>query len=108
MAILALYGLYLVAGMRIRAEAGGQWIFFPLAWNPELAGGEHAWHGRPDAGHAGADADHARLHYRLADPMPFHLETWKMGEHVDLKRRQMIIAFLIGLAVALPSRSPPR
>ena len=66
-AILALYGLYLVAGMRIRAEAAGSGSSSARV-ESELAGGEHAWHGRLDAGHAGADADHARLHYRSSRP----------------------------------------
>lgn len=102
-AILALYGLYLVAGMRIRAEAGGQWIFFPLAWNPNsLVVNTLGTAGLTPATLALTPIMHAFIIEARGHPMPFHLETWKMGEHVDLKRRQMIIAFLIGLAVALP------
>ena len=101
--ILAFYCLYLVAGMRIRAEAGGQWIFFPIIWNPNAI----AVNSLGTAAFAPATLALLPIHHAFiiaprGHPMPFHLETWKMGEQVDLKPRQMMIAFAIGLAVALP------
>lgn len=101
--ILLIYALYLIAGMRIRSEAGGQWIFFPLSWNPNSflvnSLGTAAF---TPATLALLPLLHSFVIDLRGHPMPFFLETWKMSEQVDLKPRRMIGAFLIGLAVALP------
>ncbi len=101
--ILFFYALYLIAGMRIRAEAGGQWIFFPIVWNPNAilvnSLGTAAFQ---PATLALLPLMHAFIIDPRGHPMPFHLETWKMAEQTELKPQRMIAPFLIGLAVALP------
>lgn len=101
--ILIFYALYLIAGMRIRSEAGGQWIFFPIVLNPNsIMVNSLGTAGLAPATLALMPIMHAFIIDPRGHPMPFHLETWKMGESADLKTRPMVRAFLIGLAVALP------
>jgi len=102
-AVLLLYGLLLIAGARIRAEIGAQWILIPLVWNPgNLV--VNAW--GPGAFTAPSLALLTVLHAFVIDvrahPMPNFLEAWRIGDGGGFKRAPLARALLLMLLAAVP------
>lgn len=102
-AVLLAYGLLLVAGTRIRAEIGAQWILIPLVWNPGSLV-VSAW--GPGAFGASSLALLTVLHAFVIDvrahPMPNFLEAWKIGDTAGIKRAPLARALLFILIAAVP------
>jgi hypothetical protein len=102
-AVLGLYTLILIGGMRIRAQIGAQWILIPLVWNPNSLI-VSVWGTR--AFTASSLALLAILHAFVIDvranPMPNFLEAWKIGDMSGLKRAPLATALLVTLVIAIP------
>jgi hypothetical protein len=101
--VILLYGLLLVAGARIRAQIGAQWILIPLVWNPgSLA--VNAWGAGAFTGPSLAllTVLHAFVIDVRAHPMPNFLEACKIGDGGGLKRAPLVRALLLALLAAIP------
>jgi hypothetical protein len=99
---VAVYVAYVIAGSRVRAEAGGPWTFAPLSWTPQrvmAAFGSGAV--MPDRGLVAAghfDLMHVDMR---AQSLPYLLEGFKIAETAGIRWRTVVVWVAIGSVTAL-------
>lgn len=100
--IIGVYVAYVLSGVRIRAEAGGQWTFAPATWTPHrvtnaVLGTQNLPEG---AIVAGGYFDLVHVDIR-AQSLPYLMEGLKIADSVGLRWRTVLAWVAIGTVTAL-------
>jgi hypothetical protein len=99
---VAVYVAYVIAGSRVRAEAGGPWTFAPLSWTPQrVMSALGSGTAMPDRGLVAAghfDLMHVDMR---AQSLPYLLEGLKIAESAGIPWRTVLTWVAIGSVTAL-------